>query len=61
MIEMLRRLLHIGRRSPPRLGDVAAFQDAALRHAARHADQEAAQRRRPREHDFLRMGDGYPE
>jgi hypothetical protein len=54
MIEVLRRLiLHIGRRHPPRLGDVARFEDAAARLAARF---EADQRRRPAADPWLRQG-----
>jgi hypothetical protein len=54
MIDVLRRLiLHIGRRQPPRLGDVAGFDDDADRRAARF---EAELRRRPAADLWLRQG-----
>jgi hypothetical protein len=69
ILDVLRHfLIHIERRMPPQgvevaasLGDITScFEVDAGRLAARYdADQQAAQRRRPHEDDFLRQGDAY--
>jgi hypothetical protein len=53
---LTRWFLHIGRRNPPRLGDITCFEADAARQAARYdADQQAMQRRRPPDDAWLRQ------
>jgi hypothetical protein len=58
MLDVLRRLiLHIAGRHPPRLGDVAGFEDDADRQAARYADPASHTAAPAAADDWLRQGD----